>query len=204
MVDQKYTVEEALGHGVSKAAPGKTRRVLLSSFVVSFFVLANLISFSHYPQYKEALLQRFEPYSAALGIGQNWTMFAPDTRKLNFHSTALIEFEDGSLRLLEFPRFDLMDTASKFKHAKLRKLFNDYMVNQIGEKYRPSIARFYLMSVYDRKNPPRKLTIDFHFRETKDPTKDGVIDRRASYRQHLKKSTIFIYRVREKDRKLFY
>lgn len=197
MPDQKYTVEEALEHGVNRVPPGKTRRILLSFFIVAFFILANLISLSHYPQFKEALLKRLEPLAAASNLGQNWTMFAPDTRKLNFHSTALIEFEDGSLRLVEFPRFDLMDTASKFKHAKLRKLFNDYMVNQIGEKYRPSIARFYLQSVYDPKNMPRQLTIDFHFRKTKDPFEDGVIDKRDSVRQHLQKSTIFIYRVRD-------
>lgn len=170
---------------------------MISAFILFTLLSANAISLSHYPQLKEAVLKKLEPVAALTGLGQNWTMFSPAPRKMNFHTNALIQYQDGSLRLVELPRFEKMTPVEKFKHYKLRKLFNDVVVNEIGEKYRPSIARYLVYSHYSKENPVKKVSLDFNFDALKPP--DQVLRKRAEKSLHLNKSTIFVYSVGSRE-----
>ncbi len=196
-IDDCLSVEDASRFSEIKEIESSLEKKLISAFVIFFFISANLISLSHYPQFKKALLKKLEPLAAVSGLGQNWAMFSPEPRKMNFHSSLLIQFKDGSLRLMEFPRFELMALDEKFRRHKLRKLFNDVMVNEVGEKYRPAIARFLVSKFNSSENPVKKLSLDFNYQEVRSP--DQFFTDRSRPESHLNKSTIFVYFVTPKE-----
>lgn len=190
------TYLEATNYAASRSTFGSIKRSSYSIFFLFIFVSSNLISISHYPRYKEQLLKKFEPLASATGLGQNWNLFS-QTRKLNFHTSAVITFSDGSLMLYEFPRVEKFDLFKKFRRYKLRKLFYDYLPNPIGEKYRPSIANFICEAFSNKENPPDMVSFDFNYSEVSPPeTLMNTSDILESTRRHTNHSNIFVYRNR--------
>jgi len=52
---------------------------------------------------RQQLLRVGQPYLNALGLDQNWALFAPDPRRVAIDVTALVQFDDGSTASWSFP-----------------------------------------------------------------------------------------------------
>ncbi len=52
---------------------------------------------------RSRLLRPGQPYLNALGLDQNWALFAPDPRRVVIDVSALVSYEDGARRIWRFP-----------------------------------------------------------------------------------------------------
>ena len=52
---------------------------------------------------RSRLLRPAQPYLNALGLDQNWALFAPDPRQVVIDVSALVSYEDGARRIWRFP-----------------------------------------------------------------------------------------------------
>src|SRR5476651_1259029 len=86
----------------------KRDQILISVFIIAYFFLVLIDTASDCP-----LIRYVRQYTRGieimLGIEQSWLMFCPNPRDFNFHTYAVITFEDGSTTYYEFPRPDKMN-----------------------------------------------------------------------------------------------
>lgn len=186
--------DEAKRFAQSKEESSRAWNCCISTFIVASFLVANSSAISHYPAFKKDLLMKMEPVAAFTGLGQNWNLFS-EPRKLNFHTTYVVRYDNGVLSQKEFPRFEKASQTKKFEKYKLRQLYCNYLVNPIGRKYRPQIARYLVQSGSSSQLQPVKISFDFYMDIMADPTKYGI-EKRGSEKKHRDKSTIFVYRIR--------
>ncbi|MCA9801891.1 MAG: hypothetical protein KC777_07880 [Cyanobacteria bacterium HKST-UBA02] len=192
------SVSEADRQGPARAIEAGSWRVFISCVIVVYLVVSNLVSLSHYPELNQKLRPFMRPLRALSGIETIWQLFAPDMRLMNFHNTAIVTFEDGSQRLYEFPRFDLMSRVEAFKHYKLQKLFHDYMSNPVGAAYRPAIARYIASSVSSPDNRAVMVTFCFNFVSLPEPSPTRVLSQ-TKLPYHTTKDANFVFDVRPGD-----
>ena len=186
-------VSEAENSAIVKVRHSPFQMIVYSLFFLFLIAAQNLISFSHYPQFKNEMLSEYEPLAFFTGLGQNWNLFSTP-RKNNFHTSCVVTFTDGSLRLYEFPRVEYFDCFEKFRRYKLRQLFYHYLPNPIGEKYRPSMARFLVEAFADSVNPPERMSFDFNYCFISEPGEHGdTMDPHGIKKNHINRSTIFVY-----------
>ena len=186
--------EEAARAGPVRPISDPGWRTALSSLIVSFFLTANFIALSHYEPLCESWRPLARGISAFTGMDQNWFMFAPTPRKMSYHSYAVITFADGSERVYEFPRMELLSAGEKFRHYKLRRVFNDYMANPVGEKYRPYISRYLAESVWNDQNPPVRIAYIVNSADTPKPSSEhAALPQGGGLRANL--SCYFVYDV---------
>lgn len=132
-----------------------------------------------------------------LGLGQGWSVFAPNLRRYNPHATATITFADGSTTLYEFPRMEKMSLAEKFRKEKWRKFDVDNMPWSTAAAYHEDVARYVAREVNkDPANPPLQVALTVHWAGVPELPTFVPSD---EFPEHDKAASIFIYRVRKKD-----
>jgi len=172
-----------------------SKRYFLSIFVVVYFLGANLIAATNLERFKKVSARPVIHSVAVLfGIDQLWGVF-DRFRPMNYHSSAVITFGDGAQRLYEFPRFDKMSEPEKFRHSKLRMTFYDFMANQKGEPFRPSIARYIACCNANPLNQPTFVTFYFNYGDIPKPTQSQVVGRSKNL-SHSNRQPYFVYAVR--------
>lgn len=135
----------------------------------------------------------------AFGWLQYWGVFAPNPRNLLYHTTAMITFEDGTTKLYEFPRTQMMSQWEKFCREKQRKLFSDNIPWRDGEQFRPAVARYLALSNANPSNQPVQVTMEMHQSWVTDPD-----PKNWTYRDRLPEHTetvspFFVYKVAKRD-----
>ncbi len=190
----------------TRSAPGpKVRstsegeRTVISLFLATFFVVVGawLIPDKAAPD-KWWVTQYTWPVMCSTGWVQCWSLFSPDVREVNVHCNALIRFQDGTVKIYEFPRAQKMDLLTKFKREKLRKLFIDNMAWPQGEAFWPSIARYLARANYDPSNPPDTVTliVNSHAMPPPDPKHWSYRDQLP---EHTEKNILITYKVKPQD-----
>lgn len=173
---------------------GDSKRYFLSIFVVIYFFGANLIAATNLPRFKKVSARPVIHSVAVLfGVDQLWGVF-DSFRPMNYHSSAVITFDDGAQRLYEFPRFDKMSEPLKFRHAKLRMIFYDFMANQRGEPFRPAIARYIASCSANPLNQPTFVTFYFNYGDIPKPTESKLVER-SKNPSHSNRQPYFVYAV---------
>jgi hypothetical protein len=136
----------------------------------------------------------------AIGIEQGWALFGPGVRTYNGHTVADITFADGSTRVYEFPRMEMMDLFEKLRREKLRKLFVDNMYNDGFDAYLPSLARCIAQANNDPTNPP--VLVAFTLKWVDMPVPDEKKWRtRDIFPFHYKSRVTIVYKVKGDDLK---
>lgn len=183
---------------VEKETFGKVDTFVLSVFIVAVFVIANLSSLSHMKDYRESLMPIVRPIAVATGLEQNWLMFA-SPRKINLHSIAVITFADGSTKMYEYPRMDLLKEWQRFRHGdKLRKLFGENMPEWRGKDFRRDLAANLAECNQDQSNPPVSISYICNFAEVPKPVGEPLPSI-TNLPRHSKKSIYFVYQVPKND-----
>jgi hypothetical protein len=188
--------------GADKVGPVKKPlssgdRKIYSGLIVTFFIVANAIAFSHLPGNESWLIPIVRRYAGFFGLEQNWTMFS-GLRKANFHMLSVITFADGTQKLYEYPRMNLISQQEHFIHEKRRTLFYEYLPGRWGRKYIPSMARYLVWCNEDPKNNPSIITYIYNFADVPKPDpKNWVHFQDLPW--HWDKTPYFVYRVKRND-----
>jgi hypothetical protein len=191
------SVEEAERHAVTKRTFGRVEKIIFSALFVAFFIVAHAISLSHFPGYEEAMIPHVRRYAGFFGLEQNWSMFSR-LRKANGHSIAVITFADGTEKIYEYPRFDLMGQLEHFQFEKRRSLFSEFLPGRWGRKYRPASVRHLVWCNDDDKNPPDIITLVYNYVDVPPPDPKNWV-RFSNLPFHTMKEPYFVYRVRKSD-----
>jgi hypothetical protein len=166
--------------------------------IASFLVLATALGMAETEFVPEKNKRAWRAWGAPIGMVQYWGVFAPDLRTINWHSTAVIEFSDGSLKNYEFPRFEKMSLWEAFVRAPETELFYERMANLNYKKTLPTIARYLARANYDVANQPVSVTFVFHFAPIPVPGK-GVWIYRDNLPPHIFSEIYFVYKVLPDD-----
>lgn len=195
--EENLSVEEANRHAVVKGNFGRGERIIFSVFFVLFFLLAHVISLSHYPGYEDAIVPHVRRYAGFFGLEQNWSMFSR-LRKTNGHTIAVITFSDGAEKIYEYPRFDLMDQFTHFEFEKRRSVFCEFLPARWSRKYRPAFARHLIWCNENDKNQPEIITFIYDHVDVPPPDRNNWV-RFSELPFHTTKEPYFVYRVRSSD-----
>lgn len=175
-------------------------RVAISIYLVTFLLVVTIWLLPDWTPGKWILTPYAWPVMSAMGWVQNWSLFAPDVREVNYHCTAAIDFADGTTRYYEFPRMQKLGLWHKFRSEKMRKLFGDYMPWPGGEPFLKDIARYLAAANSDPKNPPQMVTIMTNWHGIPKPDAPKWIYR-DQLPEHTDKSITFVYPVTPQDLK---
>lgn len=195
--DGNLSVQEAEKYAAVKRRFGRGEQLVFSVLFVVFFLVAQAISFSHFPGNEEAMIPIVRRYAGFFGLEQNWSMFSR-LRKANLHTSAVITFSDGTEKLYEFPRIDLMDQFEHFKLEKKRSLFFEFLPGRWGRKYRPAVARHLIWCNKNDKNQPDIISFVYNYVDVPPPDPEHWVSL-SNLPLHNGKAVYFIYRVRKRD-----
>lgn len=170
-------------------------RFIISLFIVAYFSLVT-IGFLPDSPLRSRLIDWTWSIDSILGIEQNWMMFCPNVRDLNFHISAVVTFADGTSTLYEFPRFDNTSVWFAFTRSRMRKMINDNMVWDDYAPLHPAVARFIAHCYTDPKNPPVKISLSYSWLTV--PPIENAPDR-FHLPQHVHRFTFFVYAVKPED-----
>src|ERR1700677_3829325 len=91
----------AADHKAARAKPFSRGHTIFISAVVGFYFFTAGMWISPEGHFKDAVVPYMRPLTNAFGIGQSWSLFAPEVRNYNAHVTATIQFRDGSTKYYE-------------------------------------------------------------------------------------------------------
>lgn len=169
-------------------------------FVALYFTIA-IVSLLPASPMQTRLNRLVSPISHAFNLSQNWKLFSPDLREINFCSYALIEFEDHTTKLYEFPRLEEMSGFEAYRRQKLCKLFQDSMPWPDFSLFWPDVARFVARANYDAgepSNPPVQVSLAYFW--TSVPGMDKF-EKQSELKEPNRRFTYFVYRVKAEDLK---
>ncbi len=88
--------------------------ILLHLYVMAFWGLPP----SRFRSYMVAPIARYVLHS---GLWHSWDMFSPDPQSMNFNLYAEVYFQDGSVKLWEFPRMEKLGYWERYQKERFRK-----------------------------------------------------------------------------------
>ena len=132
------------------------------------------------------------------GLEQNWRLFSPSIRNINYHTVGIITRRNGFRELWEPPRMERLDWYSKFTEEKFRKWSVDTLPWASHKEHWPYIARYIGRKVYDEKNPPVELTLCLQWTRIPKPS-DAELVSRSKLPIHSHFNHVFTYKFQPED-----
>jgi hypothetical protein len=176
-----------------------TRRLAIGAMLFTYFALV-IIWINPNGPLPTVLMPTITPIIHTFGIGQSWSVFSPDVRESNYHETALICFDDGLLKLYEFPRMQKMNYLERFRSEKFRKLFYDCMPWPDFKQFLPEFGKYVASANYCAANPPDFVALIHHSCRTPSPEVEPWI-KRSDLPEHTFQTTYYLYKVQDKPLK---
>lgn len=197
---RKFSFREACNYSPSAGSLTPSHKVLVSSFLLTFFVVVGTWLLPEWIPAKGTITSYTGPVMFTAGWTQWWTLFCPEVRNVNYHLCALIEFSDGTIKCYEFPRMEKLDLITKFRREKLRKLFGDNISWASFGQFRPSVARYLARANSDPGNPVVRVTMLLNSADTPPPDYKHWCYR-DELPAHTRKAILFNYKVNPNDLK---
>lgn len=170
-------------------------RAFANLFIVLFLSLTT-ISVLPPSDIQDKLSRAIRPVQLALGLDQNWKLFSPEIRGINFHSQAIVTFKDLSTKFYEFPRVERQEFAEKVRREKISKLLNDCLPWPDFQQFLPDTARFIARANYDPSNPPIRVALSYNWIPV--PSFDTFV-KQSDFPAQTNRYTFFVYRVQPED-----
>lgn len=145
--------------------------------------------------YKETILTYLEPVISTFGLRQRWNLFAPDLVRVNQYSTVLLTYEDGSIRLYEWPRLDKLGVVEKFSHQRIRRFVTEFWARPRYKAFWPVSSRHLEKAFSLPDNAVTRVEFGFNFNKVPD---FEHFTRRDQLSNAYFRDTTFIYRVEDK------
>jgi hypothetical protein len=173
-----------------------TKLVLIHLFMVMYWGIAIIHISPPGPLYFQ-LVSKVNPICSALHIDQHWNMFSAPLRDYNETAQAFVTFSDGSVKLHEFLRLDLLDPFQQWRRGKLREVLFDTMLNpQLWHEIYPSVARYVVRANENPENQPAQVSIGGNWNRIPSFDEPCTIDALPQNRYH---TTMLIYGVSKDD-----
>lgn len=170
------------------------RKSAISIFCLSY-LLATLIWLCPPCPTRDCLVDTYGTLYNFVGLNQGWSVFAPRLRNINFHSTAIITYSDGTTELWEIPRMNKLTYWERFQKEKWRKWGSDTMPWPNYAALWPDVARFIARQHRNPTNPPKQVSLNLHWIEI--PAECP----RDALPEHTKFYTFYVYHVSPEDLK---
>jgi hypothetical protein len=143
-----------------------------------------------------AVRQKLSPVATALGLRQDWMMFAPNPTHLNTYIDAEITYRDGRKHVWTFPQMQELGYAERYVKERYRKFANDRLWVKDNSALWPDAARFIArLTAADPSNPPLAVKLIHYWSEIPPPPEDGEEPRLERW----KRDVFFTYTVNPGD-----
>lgn len=146
---------------------------------------------------KDRIMSRLRALVNLFSISQVWNMFGTGARPWHQRMVANITFADGSTKIYEFPRMELMSLSERYMREKMRKLFVDALPSTDFAEYLPDICRTLARANADAENEPMLVTLFLKVGEI--PAPNGPIVGRHDLPHRLHTDILIVYKVKESD-----
>ncbi len=178
--------------------PNRTivREVLLSVCLAGYLSLT-IISLMPASEGKSRVLDLVGLWWNYWGLDQNWALFSPVIRSINYHTTAVLTFLDGTKLVWQVPRMDKLTLLDRFRYEKFRKWGVDSLPWPDYKSFWTDTAKFVGRKFYRQENMPVCFSLQLHWIEIPKP-ETNFVDRNA-LPEHTKTNTIFSYRYLKGD-----
>jgi hypothetical protein len=140
-------------------------RAVISAFAVVTVVALALWNLPD-SEIKRKALTVVRPYVTALGLEQNWGVFAPDPRRESLELVARVEYADGTERTLEVPRGDPF--VGEYWDYRWRKWYEWARADAYQNLWDPG-ARWFARVAADEGGTPVRVTLVRRWRESLPP-----------------------------------
>jgi hypothetical protein len=128
-------------------------KTVISAGIIVYYTLA-VIHLSPDSPFSTKLKDPTRTLCEFFGWIQNWHLFGPEIRNINFHSFGLIGYADGTIGSWEPPRFDVLTLHQKYCKDKFHKWDQDCVPWENYRDFWPGLARYVGRLHYDRANVP--------------------------------------------------
>jgi len=138
------------------------------------------------------------------GLDQNWKLFSPEIRKINFHTEAILTFADGNRLIVEMPRMNRLNYWDRFRLEKFRKWSVDSLPWPDYKEFWPDFARYIGRKYNNNNNQPQSLSLNLYYIEipTLDLNHPHPLVPVTEMPPHTKINTVFFYRYQPADFKI--
>src|SRR5262249_34338144 len=97
------------------------------------------------------------------GLTQDWKLFCPKIRDLNFHCAAIISYADGINEVWEPTRFDTVSVPEKFLGDRMRKWCVDCLPWPDHKEYWAGLCRYLVRSHQAEANAPTNVSLHYRW-----------------------------------------
>lgn len=102
-------------------------------------------------------------YMLSTGFWQYWDMFAPNPANVDFWLDTVVTYEDGTERVVPYPRMKTMSIPEKFFNERFRKFTERVNPDEFAWKWPTFAQRMALIAYTDPANPPKIVVLRRHF-----------------------------------------
>ena len=142
------------------------------------------------------------------GLEQNWRLFSPVIKDINFHTVAVLTFEDGMRLNWELPRMKRLDYVARFRDEKYRKWCVDSLPWPDYKEFWPDFAKYIGRKFYTKTDRPVSLSLLLYWVPIPPPGKVGAAPASSettaftpasALPEHSRLSTVFYYQYKPGD-----
>ena len=174
----------------------RTRKVWISAFLLVYFTVNIILLLPKNALSASVASLTDEAWSFA-DMHQNWSVFGPDLRRINYHSTATVLYDDGSIRVIDLPRPELRSLFDKIRQEKFRKYLDDSLPwPPYSGQFAPDTSRYIARRCALPGLTPVLVSLRLNWIETPRPSAHVNRDHLPP---HTRQHTYFIYRVKPGD-----
>lgn len=130
------------------------------------------------------------------GLEQNWKLFSPEIRKINYHTVGIVTYKNGFKEIWEVPRLNKLDLGERISKDKFRKWGIDSLPWSTHKGYWPDLARFIGRSRFTADNPPAQFSLILLWTDGNPPE---ALNSRDQMPIHSKPSHVFTYNYGKDD-----
>ncbi|MBX9696251.1 MAG: hypothetical protein K2Z81_27940, partial [Cyanobacteria bacterium] len=131
-------------------------------------------------------------------LDQNWSLFSPVIRNINYHTVAVVTYRDGFKRIWELPRMERLNWIDKFRKEKFRKWSVDSLPWEDHKEFWPYFARYVGRELYNAENPPAEFSLCLFWAPIPAPKETDMV-MREKLPVHTKFTHVFTYKYQPED-----
>jgi hypothetical protein len=184
--------------------PARSRNTLfeaIASTCIAIYLFFTIAWLSPEGELRTRLIEPVKNFWMFWGLDQNWRLFSPVIKDINFHTVAVITFEDGYRLSWELPRMKRLNYLERFRDEKYRKWCVDSLPWPDYKEFWPDFARYVGRKFYNKANKPVSVALQLYWIEIPKPDAkgNGEIVAAGALPEHTHMNTVFFYQYRPED-----
>ena len=136
---------------------------IIMSIPIAVYFFCTLVFLSPKTEWRDRLVDRITPFWNYWRLDQNWALFSPVIRDINYHSSAIITFQDGTKTIWDLPRMNKLYMETEYRDEKWRKWSGDSVPWPSYKEYWPDLARYIGRKFYNPTNKPVAIVLGLYW-----------------------------------------